>query len=311
MRKLAKSLLLTAGVIVAVPVLALATTATANAIATNAEAAQIRPYGKGVPVDGKTMNVVVTGTGEETIVLLPGLGTAAPGLDFLPLTDELSADHRVVVVEPFGTGLSDPADTPRTADNIVTEIHGALAHLGITRYALMAHSIGGIYALTYSQEYPEELTAFIGIDSSVPDQPGADEPIPTDAMVVLKNLGITRVLAGLAGDPYEGLPYDAETKRQMALLTTKNTGAATMIDEVAHSVTNFAAVSGAAFPVALPVLEFVSSQDSAEWVEIHEKQAAGVDRGEVVVLDAPHYLHHVLAPEIAQRTAAFLATIPQ
>jgi pimeloyl-ACP methyl ester carboxylesterase len=309
MRKFAKSLLITVGVLVAVPVLAVASTAIGNAIATQVESSQITAYGQGVKVDGKTMNVVVSGDGEETIVLLPGLGTASPGRDFQPLTDELSKGYRVVVVEPFGTGLSDATDSPRTGENIAAEIHEALQQLGVTKYTLMAHSIGGIYALTYSAAYPDELTAFIGIDNSVPDQPGADEPIPTDAMVVLRNLGITRLLAVIAGDPYDGLPYDDESRRQMAMLSAKNAGAPTMIDEVEHTPGNFAAVSGTVFPAGLPVLEFVSANDTAEWIEIHEKQAASVEHGELVVLDGPHYLHHELSAEISERTAAFLEAL--
>ncbi|MEV4666222.1 alpha/beta fold hydrolase [Microbacterium sp. LWO12-1.2] len=309
MRKFAKSLLITVGVIVAVPVLAVATTAIGNAIATQVESSQITDYGQGVEVDGKTMNVVVSGDGAETIVLLPGLGTASPGRDFQPLTDELSHDYRVVVVEPFGTGLSDATDSPRTAENITGEIHEALQQLGVTKFTLMAHSIGGIYALTYSAAYPDELTAFIGIDNSVPDQPGAGEPIPTDAMVVLRNLGITRLLTAIAGDPYEGLPYDDESRRQMALLSAKNAGAPTMIDEVENTPGNFASVSGAVFPADLPVLTFVSANDTAEWIEIHEQQAASVEHGEIVVLDGPHYLHHELSAEIAERTAAFLVAL--
>ncbi|WP_323825588.1 alpha/beta hydrolase, partial [Pseudomonas aeruginosa] len=78
----------------------------------------------------------------------------------------------VISVEPLGTGLSDQADTPRTADNIAREVHSALQRLGVERYVLMGHSIAGIYALHYSTLYPEELVAFVGIDSSVPGQPG-------------------------------------------------------------------------------------------------------------------------------------------
>ncbi|WEK62146.1 MAG: alpha/beta hydrolase [Candidatus Microbacterium colombiense] len=309
MRKFAKTLLITTGVIVAIPVVAIATTATVNAVASVVEASQITAYGQGIPVDGKTMHVVVEGEGDDTIVLLPGLGTASPGRDFQPLTDELARDHRVVVVEPFGTGLSDQTDAPRTAENIAAEVHEALQQLGVTRYTLMAHSIGGIYALTYSASYADELTAFIGIDNSVPDQPGSDEPTPTEAMVVLKNLGITRLLTALAGDPYDGLPYDEESVRQMAMLAAKNSTAPTMLDEFEQTPGNFAAVSGAVFPADLPVLTFVSADDTAEWIELHEQQAASVDHGEVVRVDGPHYLHHVAAGEIADRTGAFLSAL--
>ena len=50
----------------------------------------IKPYGELVSVfDGK-MHVYAQGSGEETIVLLPGMGVALPSADFGPLAWKLS-----------------------------------------------------------------------------------------------------------------------------------------------------------------------------------------------------------------------------
>lgn len=309
MRKSLKVTLWTVGALVALPVLTLATTSIVDVVATKTELAAITSYGELVPVDGKEMNVVVSGSGADTIVLLPGLGTAAPGLDFQPLIAELDDTHRVVAVEPFGTGLSDQTDSPRTAENVAGEVHEALRQLGIDRYALMGHSISGIYALEYSRLYASEVTAFIGIDSSVPDQPGADDPTPTDGLVALRDLGLLRVATAVAGDTYEGLPYDEATKEQMRLLTTKNSTAPTLLDEMDHTASNFASVSGQTFPADLPVLLFVVRDDAEVdgWLELHERQAASVDRGQVVALEGDHYLHHTQSTRIADDTDEFLA----
>ena len=303
--------LITLGVLVAIPVLLVTTTAVVNVVATSAEAASITDYGQRVPVDGKQMNVVLSGDGDQTIVLLPGLGTAAPGLDFQPLIDELDDTYRVVAVEPFGTGLSDPTDTERTAANITREVHEALQYLGVDRYVLMGHSIAGIYALTYSAAYADELVAFVGIDSSVPDQPGSDEPIPAGLISSLSALGITRALTALAPDPYAGLSFDEQTVSQMKLLSTKNAAAPTLINEMENTAANFAAVSGATFPAGLPVLLFVRANDTDVdgWVALHEQQAASVDTGQVIELTGDHYLHHTLSPEIAADTTAFLGAL--
>lgn len=311
MRKPWKVALITVGAIVAVPVLAIAATAIGNVIATKVEASVFTPYGESVTVDGKSMNVVVAGDGDETIVLLPGLGTAAPALDFQPLIAELQDTYRVVAVEPFGTGLSDQTDVARTADNITREVHAALQELGVDRYVLMGHSISGIYALTYTAAYADEVSAFVGIDSSVPDQPGWDEPIPTSVISTLSTLGLTRVLSGIAGDPYEGLPYDDETKEQMQVLSARNAAAPTLLDEMDNAPANFAAVSGRTFPSDLPVLLFVADEDAEVpgWLELHEAQAASVDRGEVVRIDGGHYLHHTQSPELAAQTRAFLDSL--
>ncbi|MBT1675303.1 alpha/beta hydrolase [Curtobacterium aurantiacum] len=308
--------LITLGALVAVPVLALATTTVVNVVATHAEASDIKDYGERVPVDGKQMNVVVRGTGTTsgtgTIVLLPGLGTAAPGLDFGPLIDQLARTHRVVAVEPFGTGLSDQTDVPRTAANIIREVHEALQHLHVDRYVLMGHSVAGIYALPYTETYRDEVTAFVGIDSSVPEQSSWDEPIPTGAIVALDRLGVTRAVSSLSPDTY-GDAYDDATKRQMRLLSAKNGAAPTMIDEMDHAPQNFRSVADATFPADLPVLLFVRTNDTdvPHWVRLHERQAASVDHGRVIGLVGDHYLHHTLSERIARDTDAVLATLSE
>ncbi|MDR6690772.1 pimeloyl-ACP methyl ester carboxylesterase [Microbacterium sp. 1154] len=302
------ALLIPPAAIVGVLAVTLATTATVNAVATRAEAAEITPYGERVPVGDRSMNVVINGDHPETIVLLPGLGTAAPGLDFAPLSDQLDDTYRVVAVEPFGTGLSDQTDEPRTAANIAREVHTALEYLGVDRYTLMGHSISGIYALTYVEAYRDEVTAFVGIDSSVPDQPGGDAPIATDSLALLDTLGVTRALRAFTPDPYEGLPYDASAREQMRLLANVNSAAPTVLDEMAHASTNFADASGRRFAADLPVLLFVreADDDVEGWVDLHRTQAASVDRGEVVLMAGEHYLHHTLSREIAQDTRRFL-----
>lgn len=312
MKKFLRVTLKTIGVIVAVLALALATTAVVNVAATSAEAERIESYGQLVPVDGKEMNVEISGSGDETIVLLPGFGTAAPALDFSPLITELAANYRVVAVEPFGYGLSDGTDKPRTTENMVGEVHEALQALDIDRYVLMGHSIAGIYGLDYAERYRDEVTAFVGIDSSVPGQPGMDEELPVGAMQTAKALGLMRVLSSIS-DPYAGLDFDEDTKEQMKLLSFQNSLSATYVNEMEHIAENFAAAADKTFPRDLPVLLFAQadSPDIATWAELHEKQAASVEHGKVVFLDGGHYLHHTLSTEIADDTAQFLAGVNQ
>ncbi|RZU65589.1 pimeloyl-ACP methyl ester carboxylesterase [Microterricola gilva] len=310
MKKFLRITLRTLGVIVAVIALALATTAVVNVTATTAEAERIESYGQLVPVDGKNMNVVISGAGDETIVLLPGFGTAAPALDFSPLITELATDYRVVAVEPFGYGLSDGTEKARTSENIANEVHEALQALDIDRYVLMGHSIAGIYGLEYTEHFRDEVTAFVGIDSSVPDQPGMDKELPLAAMQTAKTLGLMRVLYALS-DPYAGLDFDTETAEQMTMLSAQNSLSTTYVNELKHIAENFAAASARTFPHDLPVLLFAQAEnpDFATWAELHEEQAASVEHGEVVFLDGDHYLHHTLSPEIADDTARFLSAL--
>ncbi|NOU83517.1 alpha/beta fold hydrolase [Paenibacillus sp. LMG 31459] len=289
-------------------VLFLAVVFVVNIISSKSEQGKIESYGQLVPVDGKKMNVLIQGTGEETVVLLPGYGTGAPALDFKPLIDELSPHYTVVAVEPFGYGLSDGTDKERTNDNIASEIHEALQQLGIKRYTLMGHSIAGIYGLDYVNKYTDEVTAFVGIDSSVPTQGGMDAEMPIGLFKFLDNSGLMRMLKKLSGDPYAGLPYDDHTKQQMKMISNKNSSNDTTMNEMKHFNDNFTAAQALAFPKELPLLLFIQANntDVEGWQTLHEGQVKDSVHGKLIPLEGEHYLHHTLSKEIVQDYKEFM-----
>ncbi|PBC40636.1 alpha/beta hydrolase [Rhodococcus sp. ACPA4] len=269
------------------------------------------PSGEGgnqfVSVDGKNMSVSIRGNGDRTIVLLPGFGTSAPILDFKPLIDELAPNYRVVAIEPFGYGYSDATDKDRTTENIVEEIHAAVQALGIDEYVLMGHSITGIYALDYTAKYRDEVTTFVGIDSSVPGQPNMDTKFPIGAFRVAKQLGFSDVLAKFAGNEESDAYLDDAEKDEMSRLIAKNNFSDTYLNEMDHLSSNFAASMGKTFPADLPILLFaVQNSKVQSWTALHEGQAASVDHGELVLLDGDHYLHHTKSKEIAEHFTTFM-----
>ncbi|GAA3283696.1 alpha/beta fold hydrolase [Paenarthrobacter aurescens] len=287
-------------VVGAVLAIGLGTTTVVNAVATEGESHRIESYGQRVAVDGGKMNVLITGAGQENVVLLPGFGTASPVLDFGPLVRDLATDHRVIVVEPFGYGLSDGTEKERTTENIVQEVHGALEALDVDRYTLMGHSIAGIYGIEYAARYPEEVTAFVGIDTSVPGQPGMDTEYPTGLMLAAKNLGLLRLMTA-ASSASDTVAYTDHAREQMQMLANRNSLSPTYLNEMGHIKSNFQNALGTTFPKDLPLLLFVVAENkqTPEWLELHHRQAASVTNGTVVPLPGEHYLHHTHADEVA------------
>jgi len=308
MRKPLRILLKTLGAIAIAIVLFLAIVFIVNIFATKSDQAKTVPYGQHVSVDGKKMNVLIQGDGKETIVLLPGYGTAAPALDFKLLIDELSPYYKVVAVEPFGYGLSDGTEKDRTTENIVSEVHEALQQLNINRYMLMGHSITGIYGINYVNKYPNEVTAFVGIDSSVPTQPGMDVKFPLKMFAFLKNSGLQRLMVKFGSDPYAGLAFDDSTVKQMKMLSNRNSNASTMLNEMDHISSNFKGAQGLTFPKDLPLLLFVqaNNQGVAGWIPLHEGQIKDSVHGKVIIMEGSHYLHHTKFKEIAEDVRAFM-----
>ncbi|MDQ0208850.1 pimeloyl-ACP methyl ester carboxylesterase [Alkalicoccobacillus murimartini] len=279
-----------------------------NLISSKSEQGKIESYGQLVPVNGEHINVTIEGEGEETVVLLPGYGTAAPALDFKPLIEELSPYYKVVVVEPFGYGLSDYTEKDRTTENIVNETHEVLQNLGIDQYILMGHSIAGIYGLDYVNKYQDEVTAFVGIDTSVPTQAGMDTEFPIKTFNFLNKSGIVRLFMKLGDDPYESLPYNDETKEQMRILTHKNLYNPSNINEMQHFESNFNAAKALDFPSDLPLLFFLEADntDVDGWIPMHEEQVKDSEHGEVILLEGDHYLHHTQSEKMVEMVRDFL-----
>jgi pimeloyl-ACP methyl ester carboxylesterase len=272
------------------------------------EKGNIESYGQFVSVDGKNMNVTIQGEGEETVVLLPGYGTAAPALDFKPLVDELSPFYKVVVIEPFGYGLSDVTEKERTIENIVAEIHECLQKLNIDRYTLMGHSIAGIYGLEYVNKYEKEVNAFVGIDSSFPTQGGNDDEFQSEIYKLINKSGFYRMIMKLNSDQLLAPEVDEDTREQIRMLSLKNAFNPNIISEGENFKYNFKAAENYSFPKNLPVIFFLvkDTTDVEGWKVEHEEQIKHSIHGKVMEFEGEHYLHYTKSKEIVENFRSFM-----
>ena len=290
-----------------------------NSIMTYAESKSVNSaYGQFVEINGGKVHVSVQGTGKKVVVLLPGLGVAAPGIDFKPLVNELKKDYTVVVYEGFGYGPSDDTAKPRTTDNIVAEIHQTLAKLGYQKYSLIAHSISGVYALKYTLTYNNEVEAVVGIDSSVPDQ---NKLMPENLQKQLPNMSVLTGLfrfAGWAGiirayvtiAPNATTAYDrsgyeltGHEKDIINKLTIRNLASNAVLDEMVRSDNDSGGLTAnTKYPSETPVKFFLSDQSLdlfPAWKDIHIAQLANPTNTSVVMLNGDHFLYHTQAATIA------------
>lgn len=279
-----------------------------NQIRLKSESKKIEAYGEQLDVfDGK-INVVRSGSGEgkQSIILFPGFGTASPHYDFLPLTTKLEDDFEVIIVEPFGYGLSTPTKRERTIDNIVEEMHEVIQQLDVENYVLGGHSVAGLYTVNYVNRYPDEkVAAFLGVDTSVPTQ--KMEMINMSWFNLLKKSGIMRLV--IDANPVKGLGVTKDNPNvdQMRMVTLKNMDNPTQNAELDLLLENFEATKEMTLPEDLPTLLFVALNDSRDdWVSEHEKQLAQVKTGKMVQLKGDHYLHHTQSEAIAKETIEFM-----
>ena len=194
------------------------------------------PLGKIVEVDGHKMSVYIEGNGDKTIVFMSGGGTCSPILDFKSLYSLLSDDYRIVVIEKFGYGFSDVVDKERNIDSILEDTRTALAEADSQGpYVLCPHSMSGIEALYWAQQYPEEVEAIIGLDMAVPNA-YRDYKINMSMLKISQfaaRVGITRILPGVSeSDAIKyGTLSDTEKDLYRAVFYEK-TATITMLNEV-------------------------------------------------------------------------------
>jgi len=272
------------------------------------------PLGELVEVNGHQMSVYVEGNGDKTIVFMSGGGTCSPILDFKSLYSTLSDNYKIVVVEKFGYGFSDVVDKERSIDSILADTRTALKEVGIQGpYVLCPHSMSGIEALYWAQQYPEEVEAIIGLDMAVP-KAYEDYKINMPMLKISQfaaRVGITRILPGISESDAmkHGTLSDTEQEIYRAIFYEK-TATTTMLNEVKWIKENAEIVQNAGVP-QVPIFLFVSNGSGTgwneeEWCGYQESYLVNVANGKLINLDCPHYVHDYEYERISEEIRVFL-----
>ena len=273
------------------------------------------PLGQLTDINGNNMSVYIEGSGSKTLVFLSGGGTCSPILDFKSLYSLLSDEYRIVVVEKFGYGYSDVVDEDRNIQTILSETRLALHKAGIDApYVLCPHSMSGIEALYWAQEYPDEVEAIIGLDMAVPEY-YENMKINLPLMKLgqyAANIGITRIIPILAESDAikHGTLTDDEKNRYRAIFYSR-TATVTMINEAKSVKDNARIVAQNGVP-QVPMLLFISDGtggtgfDKETWRRIPEKYISEVKAGKYIELDCPHYVYDYEYGRISEEIKRFL-----
>ena len=128
-----------------------------------------------VAVDGRTMRMLVTGSGESTVVFENGLG---PPLEMWgKVQPHVSRFARTVSYDRFGVGLSDDAPPPRDGRRLAAELRRALRAAGIAPpYILVGASLGGPHIRIFAGMYPDDVAGMVLVDPT-PDNERVDDAV--------------------------------------------------------------------------------------------------------------------------------------
>lgn len=272
------------------------------------------PHGQLVEVNGHNIHLYVEGQGDTTLVFMSGGGTSSPFLDFKSLYSLLSHKYKCVVVEKAGYGFSDVVDVNRDIATILSETREALSKLEINGpYILMPHSMSGIEALYWAQEYPDEVKAIIGLDMSVPES-YQDFKINMPIMKLsafTANIGLTRWIPGVSES--DAIKYGSLTEEEKDLYRTifyRRTATKTMLKEVQEIKDSASKVEEGPIP-NIPILIFSSNGQGTGWDEnawraFQNNYVEKSKDGKIINLDCSHYVHDIQYKKIAHETEIFI-----
>lgn len=170
-------------------------------IATRLDQRKYPPPGRLVDVGGYRLHIHCSGPegskGVPTVVMDAGIGECSLGWSLVQ--PEIASFARVCTYDRAGLGWSDTAQTARTSQQMVNELHALLTNAGIEPpFVMVGHSFGGLNARMYASRFPEEVVGLVLVDAASEDYSISGLlPLHIRLGLLTAFAGIPRLLAGV------------------------------------------------------------------------------------------------------------------
>jgi pimeloyl-ACP methyl ester carboxylesterase len=124
--------------------------------------------------NGRSLYIYCQGTGSPTIVLEGDAGQTVSVMAKLQTT--LAARTTTCAYDRAGLSFSDRAPTPRTAKDVVGDLHALLAASAVPGpYLLVGNGFGGQFVQLYARMFPDQVVGVVAVDPMPPSPPWLDE----------------------------------------------------------------------------------------------------------------------------------------
>jgi pimeloyl-ACP methyl ester carboxylesterase len=138
-----------------------------QAVGTAVDRRRHPPPGRMVDIGGRSLHLIDEGASGPAVIFESGI--SATCLSWTQLRAEVQGFARACTYDRAWLGWSDPAPSPRTTSNIVSELHALIEAARIPRpYILAGHSFGGMLVRSYAAKYPGEIAGLILVDPLSP-----------------------------------------------------------------------------------------------------------------------------------------------
>lgn len=125
-------------------------------------------------VNGHSLYIECLGTGSPTIVIETGEGGTVT--EFSQIQRTLAKQTTTCSYDRANNGRSDKVATPRTAKDVVEDLHALLVASEVPGpYLLVGHSAGGMFVQLYARTFPDQVVGVVALNSVPPAHPWLDE----------------------------------------------------------------------------------------------------------------------------------------
>jgi hypothetical protein len=127
--------------------------------------------------NGHSLYLECWGSGSPTVVVEAGLGMLGGWM--VDLQAPLARHYMTCTYDRAYMGTSGKAPTPRTAGEIVSDLHQLLQTADVAGpYVLVGHSAGGFFVQLYGRRYPDEVVGVVALNAVPPAHPWLERVLP-------------------------------------------------------------------------------------------------------------------------------------
>ncbi|HXQ35201.1 MAG TPA: alpha/beta hydrolase [Anaerolineales bacterium] len=125
-------------------------------------------------VNGHSLYIECLGTGSPTIVLETGEGGTVR--EFSQIKQKFAELTTTCAYDRANNGQSDKVATPRTAKDVIEDLHALLAAAEVPGpYLFVGHSAGGMFVQLYARTYPDQVIGVVAMNPVPPAHPWLDK----------------------------------------------------------------------------------------------------------------------------------------
>jgi pimeloyl-ACP methyl ester carboxylesterase len=251
-------------------------------------------------VNGIELNVRDQGRGEPSLLFLHYWGGSSRTWNLV--IDRLKTDFRCIAYDHRGWGDSDKPEAGYSIQDLANDAEALIQTLGLTRYVLIGHSMGGKTAQLLASKRPAGLEALILVAPAPPTPINLTEAERNQRIQAYQN---REAVEFLIQNILTSVPLPSEIREQIIEDTLKGGLPAKHAWPEKGLLED---ISGAVRDIWVPTLVLAGENDQVEKVEVLERELVpNISIGRMTTIPKTGHLSPLEVPDkIASQIRAFL-----